>query len=369
MNPVMKRAGTGFVVIAWAAFAGCSGADHDALAARDASTGGSGGATIVEAGRPDGDAAQADAQDEDAGVQPDAPAPDSSFVPDGPSVFTLLNGIPNARAIRVCFEAETGDGFEPTGGEPLPTDPAGLAYGRSLSSDTVPGVDLEAQSVRPVVFSGELQLIDGESCEELQSPPAGVGRTELQVIPAGTLARGRSVLLVAAGCVDTSEPDPENAADVCGGDFTGPDGNATLLVASMERTPVGDAMGLQVFAGSVASGPLTVDQLTAFPAMSTVLVSKIETGEIAPRPPSDDLSVGDLGTSVEENTLRVFGDTASEPVVVVPLADALERGGLSIDSLEDGRNYTVVFYGPRPSLEAGSWFKAFSVTVVASDPS
>ena len=344
--------------------AACSESDNDALAARDASAGGGSGGTggsVAEAGTDSEPSEAGDALDND------APPADSSFVPDGPSVFTFLHGIPDARALQICFEGQGPSGFSPTSEPPLPDRLEGLAYAHAFSASTIPGIDLAAQGVRPVVYTGALEQIQGSTCDDLDPLPPDVRKTPLPVIPAGTLARERSVLLVATGCVGPA-PEAGPMADVCGAPLSNDKGNATLLVASMERTPVADAMGLQVFAASLAASEVTVEQLTAFPAMSTVIARNVAPGEIAPRPPEDDLSRGNLGTSEEDNSLRTFTNDATEPVAVVPLVEALDRGGLSLDVLEDGQNYTIVLVGPKPGLEGGDWFNGFEMTVVPSAP-
>ncbi|MFW5740168.1 MAG: hypothetical protein ACOC1F_07365 [Myxococcota bacterium] len=359
----MDRAALLTAVLGWMTAAGCSGTDHDALAARDASTGGSGG-SIVDAGGSESDSGSADAPPD---VVADAPPPDSSFVADGPSVFTFVNGIPNARAVRICFEVETSSGFESLPMVPVPDALTGLAYGRAYTATSIPGADLDAQSVRPVVFTGELQYIDGKSCDELEVLPEGVGSARLQAVPTGTLARGRSVLMVAAGCVAGSDDEASVLEAVCGLGYMPSEGNASLLMASMERTSVG-AMGLQVFSAAKAAGKLTVEHVTAFPSMATTLVHNIAVGQMAPRPPTDALPVGNLGTSAEENSVRVFADNAAEPVAEELLTEALERGGLTLDALQDGKNYTVVMVGPKPAVGEGAWFRPFTVTVLPSDP-
>lgn len=349
------------------ATAGCSGPDNSALVAKDASpsdgAGGSGG-SILDAPGTDVDAQPTDGG-EDAPVL-DAPPADSSFVSDGPSVFTFFHGIPNARAVRVCFEVQEGGALVPQAVRPVPDNALGLLYGSAFSGEGLDGVDLETHDVRPVVFAGALEKIAEDACDELDSPPEGVARVALEVIPAGSLARGRSVLMVASGCVAGPVDDP-NATAVCGPDFTPSKGNASLLIASMERTSPPGALGFQVFAGSRATAAMGLVHTTAFPSMSNLLASNLSPGKIAPRPPSTVLSVANLGTSPEENLLQVHGDNMLVASAVSLLTDALARGGLSLDALQDGKNYTVVVAGPSPALE-GSWYKPMVITVISSDP-
>jgi hypothetical protein len=318
---------------------------------------------MVDAPGTDADADATDGQD---APVVDAPPADSSFVADGPSVFTFFHGIPNARAVRVCFEVQEGSSLVPRPVPPVPDDSLGLLYGSAFSAAGLDDVDLETQGVRPVVFSGALEKIAEDACDELEPAPEGVTRVALEVIPAGTLARGRSVLMVASGCVAGPVDDP-NAPAVCGADFTPSKGNASLLIASMERTSPPGALGFQVFAGSRATAAMGLDHVTAFPSMSNLLASNLSPGKIAPRPPSTVLSVANLGTSPEQNLLQVYGENALTPSAVTLLTDALARGGLSLDALQDGKNYTVVVAGPSPTLE-GSWFKPMVITVISSDP-
>lgn len=355
-------------LVSFVLVAGCEGTNNDALVAKDAAPGGAGG-TGGSSGSG-GTVGDADL-DGDAGSggnpQLTDAAADSSFVPDGPSVFTFLHGIPNARAIRVCFEAQTTSGFDPTSHPPLPETALGLPFGRAFSSTTVAGLDLETQTVRPVVYGGALDQIDGKLCDQIVEPLEGIHRAELPAIPAGTLTRGRSVLMVAVGCLGGLPYEEQDADFVCGTGFVPEEGNAGLLVASMERTPLDKVMGVQVFAASLGSGLLSVDHVAASPEATRMLVRDLAAGKIAPRPPSKELSLQNLGTSSEENLLRVYVDNAPDPSDTVLLSEALSRGGLSLGDLEDGFNYTIVLVGPRPGLE-GAWFKSHEVVMIPSDP-
>ncbi len=365
MEETMRSAAWASLVV-FILVAGCQGTNNDVLVAKDASTGGAGGSSTggsggaVMDGGEDGDSGSGGSQLTDA-------AADSSFVADGPSVFTFLHGIPNARALRVCFEAQTETGYAPTSHPPLPEDALGLPFGRALSQTTLPGVDLEAQAVRPAVYGGALELIDGKQCDQIVEPPQGVQRATLPAIPAGTLARGRSVLIVAVGCLGGLPYEQEVVEFVCGSGFVPDEGNAGLLVASMERTPLKQGMGTQVFAASLGSGLLSVDHVAASTAETRTIVRDLAAGKIAPRPPSKELSLQSLGTSPGDNLLRVYVDNSPDPSVVTLLSDALGRGGLSVDGLQDGSNYTIVLVGPRPGLE-GDWFKPHDVVMIPSAP-
>ncbi len=356
-----------FGAVLWVAFgtSACSGSDHDALAARDASSanGGAGGGAIAEAGPLDA-AHDADAVDASSDVAPI----DSSFVPDGPSVFTFMNGVPNARGLRVCFEAQQPNGFAPTEALPLPESALGLPYGSAFSAETLDGIDLENTAVRPVIYGGDLAALKNKSCDQLTPLPEGVVQAALQSIPAGTLARGRSVLMVAAGCLGGDIPDAGDGQSVCGADFFPPFSNAKLFVASMERVGEANQLGIQVFAASAASDLVTIDHVVALPAGTNVLGQDLAAGEIYPRPPLYKFSVSGLGLKPENNSLRALTNNAPEPQLVVPLTEALTRGGLTLESISNGQNYTVVLVGPRLGTGAGAWHSGSMISVLPSAP-
>jgi hypothetical protein len=351
-------------ILCWTALLGlvigCTGPDTTALVAKDASAGAD--------GSKDGSAGASNDAGQGGGGQqvPQDAAIESSFSPDGPSVFTFLHGIPNARAVRVCFEVQDGAGFSLTTSPPLPEKDLGLLFGRAFSTDSLTDVDLALQAIRPVVIGGALEIIVGNKCHQIDLSTQGLFWEALPALPAGTLDRGRSVLMVAAGCF--SEPHEEEDSDVvCGPDFVPNKGNLRLLVASMERTPLEDTMGIQVFAASLGSSRLSVDHVAASTGEVKAVVRDLVAGKMAPRPPFKQLSLFSLGTEPQDNRWRVFVDNSAESEVDSLLPDALEKGGLTLDDLQDRKNFTIVLVGPKPGME-GSWFKSHSVVMIPSAP-
>jgi hypothetical protein len=250
---------------------------------------------------------------------------------------------------------------------PLPEDAAGLGYARALVRSDLPGIDLAAQDIRPVAFSGDLAAIGGLQCDELESPPKGVTRSVLQILPAGSLSAGRSVLIVLAGCVGGEGHETSVAELVCGKGYTSSKPTAGLLVASMARAPVADRIGLQAFGGSLAAGTLTLRHVSS-ELFSNDLALDVPPGVISPKPPSTDLSVQTLGANPAEGRLNIYEKYQSVPTTYALLPDALARGGLTLTDLVDGRNYTVVWVGTRPGASPGTWWAPFTLLVVRSDP-
>ena len=365
------RAAAVVVLLGLLASAGCAGGDHDALAARDAATGGSAGAggSIVDAASESSDAPVTDADDEEAG-EADAPQLlDSSFGPDGPSVFTFVHGVVDASHLRVCFHAFTGGQFEALDVAPLPDEPLGLPFAESFTGSTLPGsIDLATTDVRPVVYVGELGSIAGRRCTQLATPPADVQKVPLAVIPAGTLAMQRSVLMVVAGCVGGVDHVDSYQESICGKGYVSDKPTIRLLLASVDRATESSAIGLQVFIGSLSSGSFKVDHLAAMPSQTNTLASSAMTGALEPRPPTFALSESSLGTDIGKNTFRVFVDQSAEPGRIAYLPDALARGGLVQGDFVNGANFTVVLVGPRPDVPEGAWWRSPELTVVSNDP-
>ncbi len=79
----------------------------------------------------------------------------------GRSVFTVVHGIVDADLTVWCF-GRVRDGVTKLVGSPVPA--GGLAYGASLSFETLDGIDSERDGVAPFVITGDLSAIDGLDC-------------------------------------------------------------------------------------------------------------------------------------------------------------------------------------------------------------
>ncbi|HSU41589.1 MAG TPA: hypothetical protein VLJ38_18555 [Polyangiaceae bacterium] len=79
----------------------------------------------------------------------------------GRSVFTVVHGIVDADLTAWCF-GRVRDGVTKLVGSPVP--PGGLAYGASLSFETLDGIDAARDGVVPFVITGDLSAIDGLDC-------------------------------------------------------------------------------------------------------------------------------------------------------------------------------------------------------------
>jgi hypothetical protein len=89
--------------------------------------------------------------------------PDKHVEPMGRSVFTVVHGIVDAGLTAWCF-ARVRNGETTLVGSPVPA--GGLAYGASLSFETLDGIDSENDGVAPFVITGDLSQIDGLDCAD-----------------------------------------------------------------------------------------------------------------------------------------------------------------------------------------------------------
>jgi hypothetical protein len=87
--------------------------------------------------------------------------PTKHVEPMGRSVFTVVHGIVDADLTAWCF-ARVRDGETTFVGNPVPA--GGLAFGASLSFETIDGIDSQNDGVAPFVITGDLSELDGLDC-------------------------------------------------------------------------------------------------------------------------------------------------------------------------------------------------------------
>jgi hypothetical protein len=360
-GPIVAQATAAVCLLCLAA---CSSPNHDILAVRDRTDAGAAGAAR------DGSVHDADLDaPADQGTQPpDDASKESAAPPDGPSVFTFVHGLVDVRAVRVCFEVHRDGGNVMPAVVPVPDSPSGLPFGHSFAGAALAGgIDLQSDDVTLVVLSGDMDAMSGHSCDQLSSPPSGVSALRIATLPAGTLAHQRSVLMVAAGCVGGATHDDPSSDNICGSGYSPTTPSAQLLVATMMRSPVADAIGMQAFGAVLGSPQLSLRFLNAA-SFTVTLAYGVPTGVIAPKPPSTSLTRSTVDPSPQGDTLQINDPSGSTPVATIPLLEALKRGGLAESEFVDGRNYTAVWVGARAGVPAGPWWQSFAITIVRSDP-
>ncbi len=358
-----------------------------------------------------------------------APAvnPSKMTEPPGRSVFTLVHGIVDADLTAFCF-ARVRDGETTLVGSPVP--PGGLAYGQSLSFETLPGVRSETDGVVPYVITGELSAIDGLDCAKAVAlarsvtaaetdeggaagqggargegganalagaggreseggtpgeggAPGGAGaniRAEaaaaappalrvgaLPGVPAGTLAAGYSMLEVAAGCLGAKAFTAAREAAACGDDYTPERGSLTAEVALLSRATSEGMLSMQALHASHASGDLGVRSVPGSRDGGGAITIVDRFGEGALRPRDPRTMLPVQSWGANADTWSVNASVNSVDYASEPWSVIRERAG--IDELENGRGYTLVAIGPSATLDATGFWHRFTFALVDNDPS
>jgi hypothetical protein len=229
---------------------------------------------------------------------------------------------------------------------------------------------LEAQFDSHEVGSGGVGGVGGAGGAAGAEPPLPdpprlrVG--ELPTVPAGTLATGRSFLLVLNGCIGGPAFGGRFADDACGPGYTPERPTLSAVLVPMSRRSRFDALGLQVVHASRATGAVGIRSIQedADIGASFTITDGLELGVIAPRVARTELSRIGWGAGLPDWRVEVYQGSAT--LFGQDWSEVLERGGL--DSVEDGMNYVLVLVGPRFDLRMQGFWNPPQVTIAASNP-
>ena len=209
---------------------------------------------------------------------------------------------------------------------------------------------------------------EGGSAGESGTPPPV--RSPLRVrglpaIPAGTLNQGRSLALVADGCMGGATYGGMYAEDYCGAGFSENAPTLSAVLVNLSRVVSLNHVGMQVIHASLATGAIDVDTSPPppQPGSGVTIVSNVSLGQVAPRPASlaytaDDLkSATNYDVSVSSQGRVLFSERWSA---------VLGNGGLT--ELDEEHTYALVFSGPRGDLPAvAKRWNAAALTVIPVD--
>jgi hypothetical protein len=425
-EPLGRFAQVALFVSSAAALPGCSG-DHDLLAQKQTDSGAPIDAALVDIRGderrivvPPGDVVDAwngDAMDRS--QPPNPPEPPGRFS------FTWMNGLVDVESARFCFVPIVGDRELR---DRAVAAPVSLLFGKSVVFSQIGDIDLSAMNVHPYAVVGANPGSDGgPTCAAiLDAEDAGVNddgsardpvAVPLPVIPAGTLAEGRSYLGVVTGCarrwpyadVDASTDggdasdakdgsdggqdthatdtdgavDPEGGADaprsdatpdvfrpparaaICGASTGAP--NAGLVVVRLSRRDVGARFGFQAVHAStaVAAARMAIERTGG---SVPVLTADIGPYQIVPRDGLIAVTLDDLGPTFDRATLRVASPSSMFPAVTAPLASALAASDIDEARLVLGDRFSLVLIGAEPGQNPGPPWNASRVAVVRNAP-
>jgi hypothetical protein len=304
-------------------------------------------------------------------------------------VLTIVNGVVDAPSLRLCFARMNEDGDEELVGSPLPE----LGYARSVVVTELAELSLQRDVLVPWVLVGDLEQLDDLSCEEAVelaraseaevTPPPDEGGSggaggegpelekpslrarSLAALPAGTVAIGRSILMVLAGCVGGAAYDRGPLSSVCGAGYEPDAPTLQPVVVKLSREYRFDRVGLQGLHASVAMDWADLRVTGNDGATALVFGSSVSFGKIAPRPADTRFSPLEVGVDEAQFGVQAVG---SEEKVLAQAAWPALVDAAGLPGISPGRTYTAVLVGPRPQLLRGGWWNEPALALVDNDP-
>lgn len=286
--------------------------------------------------------------------------------PNGPPKLTLVNGINDYDAIRLCF-VPWPDGGDPP---PIPADANGLAFGAALVVDPQSAAIPAGKDLWVHAIAGDLAKTAGKNCNDLTAGAgiAGVVVAPIAVIPAAAFSAERSLLVVPNGCMGGPGHTDPLEKQACGETYSPDTPYPGLLAAGMSRLTKTGVISIQAAHAAPGMPPVDVRMLPGIEgAMPNQIAPSLTLGEVGPFPPSQKLSRIKLG-SLAETQIGTFAPNQFNQSSASPLLDALARGGIDQTDFDDGQGFTLVGIGAAPGLPAGAFWHALTWTVVRSDP-
>lgn len=285
--------------------------------------------------------------------------------PPGPTRLTVVNGIVDAPAARVCFLAyPTASGSEtawPASGN--------LAFARGSAIDPIADVIPSSGDVALVGVTGNLAATGTQACTTLiANPPSGVVVSSLGVLPESVFVEQKSILVVLTGCVGgASHTDPAEAL-ICGPGYASDTPSATVIAGFMSRLNNPNRVSLQF---AQASFGLDESVVRFRPALTNAVSQIVEEswgwGAIAPFPPFMAYGMTQLFGSVE-SAVEISDVDQPQALSTITLGTALSNAGISQGDILDGDTLALIGVGAAPPLGAGSWWNAFTFTAAMADP-
>jgi len=303
--------------------------------------------------------------------------------PVGPTKLTIVNGVNDYDAVRVCF-------LPYPGGDPalLPWPPAaaGMPFARAAVIDPISPTIPAGKDIQPVVIAGDLTKITGKTCEDAIAlagsggggaggagggdagggPPPPVVATPLGVIPAAVFTEPRSILLVPFGCLGGPGHEGPSATFGCGASYSPSSPTADLVVLGVSRIVDAKRLNLQVVNASAALDPSDVRFSSGFNT-EWLLANKLGTGSIDPKPPWKAVSVTQLGP-LDKATVKTYLPGQMFQTSSTPLPDALANGALTAASVVDGQGFILVGVGAYPGVDSQDFWHKLTFTLVKADP-
>jgi hypothetical protein len=296
--------------------------------------------------------------------------------PKGPTRVTIVNGVNDYDAIRVCFlPYPAGD----AAAKPWPSAASGLPFARGavldLATDIPAGTD-----VRPTIFAGDLTKIAGKTCVEAAALALADGgdagadiplvMADLAVLPAQVFTSEKSLLLAPIGCIGGPGHEDPSAGLACGFNYSPTTPTVDLIALGMSRKTEANHVALQVVNASVALQPTDIGITSAIQeSMSLPLATMLPTGGIEPKPPFTKLTLNEYGP-LDKVSLKTYlpGQGMMFVTSDTPMSEAFQNGTVSSVQVENGGGYVLVAVGSYPNIPAGAFWHKLTYSLVKADP-
>lgn len=195
-------------------------------------------------------------------------------------------------------------------------------------------------------------------------PPLRVGT--LPGLPAGTLARGYSLLEVADGCLGAPAFVDARSESICGAGYTPSEGSLTAEFVILSRKVAAGMLALQALHASRGSENLGVRVAPPPDAIESyvTLVDNFTEGALRPADPRRDLGSTAYGTSARGWNVEA---TLNGTTVWSESWSAIEKRS-RVTTLEDGRGYTLVVLGPSYRVDDAGFWNPAAFALVDNDP-
>lgn len=320
----------------------------------DSTTSGSGGAT-----------ASASSSEAAASSSSSAGAGGADAGPSGPTELTVVDGINDYDAVRFCFLP---------GDAPWPAAATGLPFAQGQAVDLATEIPAGADVV-PWVIAGDLTQTAGKTCAQilaLAAPGDGgaapIVASALGVIPQSVLASGKSLLLVASGCLGGPGHDDPNAKLGCGQAYSAASPDPGAVLGAMSRITSPGRVGLQV---AHASASLPTSDVRVLPskmmATDSLIAPSLPFGGIGPVPPFAGLPLGDYG-ALDGVMIETALPGSSSPTSSTPLGEVFAKSAVSEAAFVDGAGLVLVAVGGYPGQPAGPFWHKLTFALVKADP-
>jgi hypothetical protein len=287
--------------------------------------------------------------------------------PKGPTKLTVVNGLVDGGAGRLCFVAYPPRAAEPA--QPWPEAVGGLPFGGVVSTDAVDELMPKASDIEVILLTGAIGLSAGLSCADLVATPLpGLDVRTLAVLPKNIVDEKKSMLLVLAGCVGGEDHTSELDMAICGAGYAPDQPTVSIFAGFMSRIGALNKLPMQFVHASMGLGTASLRLSPGFDgAVGFHVANPWKVGGIAPFPPYEKFSVVELGT-LDEAKLSVYGQGAAGPLSEDDFEAIFGASELALSSLSDGEGVAFIALGASPTVPPGGWYEPFRWVAVPSDP-